>query len=85
MIRNLLKRDTLLLSAFLVAALAVVGYVAVRAAGCGENGPLILAAAVCCLVFLGFSFLSIGTHLKNNADELYSEELGNRAPGGEES
>ena len=36
---------------------------------------LILAAAFCCLVSLGFSFLCIGGHLKTNAKKLYGEEL----------
>lgn len=77
MIKKMLRKDILLLSAFLIIALLMVGYGAFQAIKYAPSGwkIVILISCSACLLVLSVCFIEIAKHLRNNAAEVYVEEL----------
>lgn len=77
-IKRMLRRDCLLLAAFLLAALGFNSFILVQTVSIAETaalrGGLIAVFAVTMLVLTG-SILWVGRHLLRNRDEIYGEDL----------
>ena len=75
MIRDYLRKDTLLLRVFLAVTFLMILCSVSMAVKCGDGAAEVTAAAVCCVFFLVLTFVSVGRHLERNAEELYDEEI----------
>ncbi|MBQ7152783.1 MAG: hypothetical protein IJR83_02470 [Clostridia bacterium] len=75
MVRDYLRKDTLLLYGFLIVTILMMLCSVSEAVKCGDGTAEVAGAAMCCCFFLILSFVSVRRHLKKNAEELYGEEI----------
>ena len=75
MVRDYLRKDTLLLYGFLTVTLLMIFCSVSMAVKCGDGAAQVTAAALCCFFFLLLTFVSVRRHLEKNAEELYGEEI----------
>ncbi|MBR7058383.1 MAG: hypothetical protein IKI35_06615 [Stomatobaculum sp.] len=75
MVRDYLRKDSLLLYGFLTVTILMILCSVCMAVKCGDGAAEVTAAALCCFFFLLLTFVSVRRHLEKNAEELYGEEI----------